>query len=143
MFVYDIHYGPEAEFTTHGYYTTGGTSVSVQHPAIDQWGELMCCEYLRLYKYTGNKLWYKRMLMMWYNSTQCICTSKDQLFHGRHRPLGGQNEAFYHCRWGHRKNCNDRGHLNEWLVSWVNVFRLNVLDRLTTVCGEKDWSIFD
>lgn len=143
MFVYDIHYGPEAEFTTHGYYTTGGTSVSVQHPAIDQWGELMCCEYLRLYKYTGNKLWYQRMLMMWYNSTQCICTSPDQLFHGRHRPLGGQNEAFYHCRWGHRKDCNDRGHLNEWLVSWVNVFRLNVLDRLTTVCGEEDWSIFD
>ena len=143
MFVYDIHYGPEAEFTTHGYYTAGGTSVSVQHPAIDQWGELMCCEYLRLYKYTGDERWYRRMLMMWYNSTQCICTSEDQLFHGRHRPLGGQNEAFYHCRWGHRKDCNQRGHLNEWLVSWVNVFRLNVLDRLTTVCGEKDWSVLE
>lgn len=143
MFVYDAYYGPEAEFYHYGYYTSGGTSVSVQHPAIDQWGELMCCEYLRLYKYTGDERWKRRMLMMWYNSTQCICTSEKQRFHGMPRPLGSQNEAFYHCRWGHRKDCNERGHLNDWLVSWVNCFRLQVLDRLTSVCGEKDWSILD
>ncbi|MBQ7660963.1 MAG: hypothetical protein IJS44_02785 [Clostridia bacterium] len=140
MYVYDGWYGPDKEFTKYGYYTSGSTAVSVQHPALDQWGELMCCEWLRLADYTGDERWKKRALMMWYNATQCIADEKNRVFHGKERPIGAQNEAFYQARWGHRKNCNESGHLNDWCVSWVNVFRLNVLDRLTSINGYADTS---
>lgn len=143
MYTYDVHYGPEAEFTQYGYYTSGSTFVSVQHPALDQWGELMCCEWLRLADYTGDERWRKRALMMWYNATQCIATEENRTFHGMQRPIGSQNEAFYHARWGHRKDCNERGHLNDWLVSWVNAFRLTVLDRLTSVNHYPDRSALE
>ena len=140
MFVYDAYYGPEAEFTKYGYYTSGSTAVSVQHPALDQWGELMCCEWLRLADYTGDERWRERARMMWFNSTQCIADENNRVINGLVRPIGSQNEAFYQARWHHRKNVDDKGHLNNWLVSWVNVFRLNVIDRLKTVCGYEDTS---
>jgi len=140
MYVYDVHYGEEAEFTQYGYYTSGSTAVSVQHPALDQWGELMCCEWLRLADITGDERWRRRAVMMWYNATQCISDENNRVFHGLTRPVGSQNEAFYHARWGHRKDPNEKGHLNDWLVSWVNVFRLNVIDRLKTVNGYPDTS---
>ncbi len=140
MFVYDAHYGPEAEFTKYGYYTSGATAVSVQHPALDQWGELMCCEWLRLAEYTGDDRWRTRARMMWFNSTQCIADENNRVIHGLTRPIGSQNEAFYQARWHHRKNVDDKGHLNGWLVSWVNVFRLNVIERLFSVNGYTDTS---
>ncbi len=135
MYVYDVAYGPEAEFTQYGYYTSGSTAVSVQHPALDQWGELISSEWLRLADVTGDERWRLRARMMWYNATQLIADEDNRIFHGIVRPTGSQNEAFYHARWGHRPDPNEKGHLNDWLVSWVNVFRLNVIDRLTTVCG--------
>ena len=138
MFVYEPLYGPEAEFTEYGYSVAGGTAVSVQHPAIDQWGEYVCSDYYRLFKLTGDKRWFKRMLMIWFNSTQCITVSEGQLIHGRQRPIGSQSEAFFHCRWGHRADCNERGHMTDWLPSWVNAFRLYTMDRLINVCGAKD-----
>ncbi|MBQ4598612.1 MAG: hypothetical protein IJB19_01715 [Clostridia bacterium] len=143
MYTYDVHYGAEAEFTQYGYYTAGATYVSVQHPALDQWGELMSCEWLRLADYTGDDRWRQRAIMLWYNSTQCIADENNRMYHGFERPIGAQNEAFYQARWGHRKNCNERGHLNDWCVSWVNVFRLNVLDRLTRINGYKDRSALE
>ena len=140
MYTYDGYYSEDKEFTQYGYYTSGSTAVSVQHPALDQWGELMCCEWLRLADYTGDECWRHRAVMMWYNATQCIADEENHTFHGLERPIGAQNEAFYQARWGHRKNCNESGHLNDWCVSWVNVFRLNVLDRLTRINGYKDRS---
>ena len=130
MFVYDVHYGEEAEFTQYGYYTAGATAVSVQHPALDQWGELMCYEWLRLARITGDARWRERARMIWFNSTQLIADEDNRIFHGKLRPIGSQNEAFYQARWGHRPDPNERGHLNDWLVSWVNVFRLEVIDKL-------------
>lgn len=143
MYAYDGYYGPEKEFTQYGYYTSGSTAVSVQHPALDQWGELMCCEWLRLADYTGDKRWRDRAVMMWYNATQCIADENNRMVHGKERPIGAQNEAFYQARWGHRKDCNESGHLNDWCVSWVNVFRLQVLDRLTSINGYADRSALD
>lgn len=139
LFHYDVLYGPEAEFTQYGYYTTGSTAVSTQHPALDQWGELMCPEFLRLYRITGDEKWRIRAKMMWYNATQLIATEDSPPIHGVKRPVGSQNEAFYQCRWGHRADCNERGHLNDWLVAWVNLFRLTVLDRLKTVLGDGNF----
>ena len=68
--------------------------------------------------------------MIWFNSTQLIADENRRIFHGKKRPIGSQNEAFYQARWGHRPDPNERGHLNDWLVSWVNAFRLHVIDRV-------------
>ena len=103
----------------------------------------MSCEWLRLADYTGDDRWRQRAIMLWYNSTQCIADENNRMYHGFERPIGAQNEAFYQARWGHRKNCNERGHLNDWCVSWVNVFRLNVLDRLTRTNGYQDRSALE
>lgn len=139
LFHYDALYPPEAEFNQYGYYTAGSTSVSTQHPALDQWGELMCPEFLRLHRITGDEKWQIRAKMMWYNATQLIATEDTPPIHGVKRPVGSQNEAFFHCRWGHRPDCNDRGHLNDWLVAWVNLFRLTALDRLKSVLGDSNF----
>ncbi len=138
MYVYDAYYDRTKEFTQYGYYTSGSTAVSVQHPALDQWGELMCCEWFRLADITGDERWRERARMMWFNCTQFIADREGYTIHGYERPIGSQNEAFYQARWGHRPDPNDKGHLNDWLVSWVNVFRLNVIDRMKTVCGYPD-----
>ncbi len=139
LFHYDALYPPQAEFTQYGYYTSGSTAVSTQHPALDQWGELMCPEFLRLYRITGDEKWRTRARMMWYNATQLIATEDSPPIHGIKRPVGSQNEAFFQCRWGHRPDSNDRGHLNDWLVAWVNLFRLTALDRLKTVLGDSSF----
>ena len=99
----------------------------------------MCPEFLRLYRITGDEKWRTRARMMWYNATQLIATEDSPPIHGIKRPVGSQNEAFFQCRWGHRPDSNDRGHLNDWLVAWVNLFRLTALDRLKTVLGDSSF----
>jgi len=137
MFCYDIVYDNTAEFTVYGYRTSGGTSVSVQHPAIDQYGELIVYDLLRLSYYTNEEIWCNCATMIWNNCMQCIADEHTKSIHGKKRPIGAQNEAFYHCRWGHRPDCNERGHLNDWLVSWVSSYRLLVINKLeTTFDGE-------
>lgn len=144
MHTYDIYQEEDTEFKEYGYSPCGSTYVSVQHPALDQYGELMVSEFLRLYDFTGKEVWKKRAIMMWYNSTQCITDeTKNRVFHGIERPVGAQSEAFFIARWGHRKNCNERGHITGWMPSWANVYRLNVIDRITRVNGYKDTSILE
>ena len=45
--------------------------------------------------------------------------------YGLLRPVGSQNEAVFHCRWGFDRG--KRGQLNNWLVAWPCAFRLSVL----------------
>ncbi len=143
IFHYDALYNPEDDFSVYGYYTSGSTSVSAQHPALDQWGELMSPEFLRLYRITGDKKWRTRALMMWYNATQLIATEKTPPIHGVKRPVGSQNEAFFQCRCFYHKEKQapgkTRGFLNDWLVAWVNLFRLTALDRLKSVLGDQNF----
>ena len=137
MFCYNVLYDKNAEFSIYGYHTAGGTSVSVQHPAIDQYGELIVYDLLRIFNYTNEKIWRKCAVMIWDNCMQCIADENTPPIHGIKRPVGSQNEAFYHCRWGHKADCNDRGHLNDWLVSWVSSYRLLVLDKLKNTFDGK------
>lgn len=130
MFCYNVLYDDKAEFVEYGYHTAGGTSVSVQHPALDQYGELIVYDLLRLNRYTKEDIWRDCAVMIWNNCMQCIADENTPPIHGMKRPVGSQNEAFYHCRWGHRPDCNERGHLNDWLVSWVSAYRLLVIDQL-------------
>lgn len=130
---YDALYDDDSDFTRYGYYTAGGTFVSVQHHAIDSWGSLLVCEFLRLAKYTGDERWEKRAYMMWCNAILCITQREGDVVNGLARPLGSQNEAFFNCVWAkYRPNSDQRGHFNDWLVSWVNAYRLYTINDLRT-----------
>lgn len=136
MYHYDAEYPEDAEFSRYGYRTLGATAVSVQHPALDEWGEYLVPDFLKLWRLTGEEKWRKRACLLWRGAVQLIATEDSEPVHGYKRPTGSQNEAFFHCRWGHRRDCNERGHLNDWLVAWVNLFRLSALERIWRLWGE-------
>ena len=137
MYHYDILYDGESEFEQYGYHTYGGTAVSAQHHHLDPWGGLICYDWLRLFKHTGDLRWKARFHAAWTNSLLCV-SDGNLVVHGITRPLGSQNEAFLHCNWCYDRNAGKkRGCLNDWLQSWPGAFKLLNLMR------EKDWSVFD
>ena len=142
-FQYDALYPDSSDFVKYGYHTSGGTAISAEHHAIDPWGALLCAEFVRLARHTGDNKWLLRSRMMWVNSLYGITANEGDMVHGLARPLGSQNEGFFQARWTkYRPDCEERGHFNDWLVAWVTCWRLTALDRLTTVAGEDDWSLF-
>lgn len=142
-FQYDVLYPDTADFVKYGYFTSGGTAISAEHHAIDPWGALLCSEYVRLAKHTGDDRWIQRAKMMWNNSLYGITTDENAEIHGLKRPLGSQNEGFFQARWTkYRPTCEERGHFNDWLVSWVTCWRLTTLDRMRCVVGVNK-ALFD
>ena len=140
MFFYDCLYGEDAEFSEYGYHTTGGTLISAEHSAIDPWGALLVDASFRLWRLTGNENFRIWARMTWWNALLCITTENTPLIHGNQRPLGSQNEAFFHCRWTkYRPTCEERGHLNDNLQSWMGAFRLYTLSVLDPEYVEFLW----
>jgi hypothetical protein len=73
---------------------------------------------------------------MWNNSLLGIATADGAKICGKKRPLGSQNEGFFHCRWSWDGYIS-RGRLNHWLVAWPTAFRLSTLDKVS------DWTVFE
>ena len=71
---------------------------------------------------TGDARWAERALLMWANACQCVSDGNARM-HGRLRPLGAQNEAYYNCRW----HTERAGTLNDWLVAWPGAYRLSAI----------------
>ena len=124
MFHYQPVYGQDTEMIQYGITAKGLTSVSAQHHHLDNYGA-MVVPYLReLATLTGDARWQVRADMMWRAVLQFIGDGVMQI-HGVTRPVGSQNEALFHCRWGF--SGGRRGTLNDWLVAWPCAFRLSVL----------------
>lgn len=135
-FHYDALYPAESDFAKLGYYTSGGTAVSTQHPAIDPWGAIAVPDFIRLWQLTGDERWRIRARMLWCNAILCIAPKEGLRLHGHYRPFGVQSEAFFQTRWTrYRKTCEERGHLNDMYVGWPAAFRLSALERI------GDWSL--
>ncbi|MBQ8836001.1 MAG: hypothetical protein IJ002_00670 [Clostridia bacterium] len=125
---YNVLYPADSEFTKYGYSTKGGTAISTEHHAIDSWGSAAVTGFLKLAYYTGDKRWAKRARAMWANAIQGIASENNRIFHGQVRPLGSQNEGFFHCRWTkYRPTCEDRGHYNDCLCAWAGAYRMMTL----------------
>ncbi len=140
MFWYDALYPEEAEFTKYGYYTTGGTLISAEHSALDPWGALLIRDMFRLYHWTGNKSFINWSKMTWCNALLGIAAEDGVSIHGNIRPVGSQNEGFFHCRWTkYRPTCEERGHYNDNLQSWMGAWRLFTLSELS----EEDLQYLD
>lgn len=131
MMFCDCIYDSDSDFSKYGYHTTGGTLISAEHNALDPWGALLVDAMFRLWHITGNenyKIWAK---MTWWNALLCIATEDTPEIHGNKRPVGSQNEGFFHCRWTkYRPTCEERGHINENLHAWMGAFRLYTLSTM-------------
>jgi hypothetical protein len=131
MFWYDALYPQTSEFTRYGYYTTGGTLISAEHSAIDPWGALLVTDLIKLSHLTENDAFRIWARMTWCNALLGITTEKGMSVHGNVRPLGSQNEGFFHCRWTkYRPSCEDRGHFNDNLQTWMGAWRLYTIATL-------------
>ena len=124
MFHYDPVYGDDSEVHEYNVTVKGLTSVSAQHHHLDMYAGIVV-PYLRtLADLTGDENWRIRADMMWRAVTQYIGDG-ELVVHNVVRPIGSQNEALFHCRWGFGHG--RRGQLNDWLVAWPCAFRLSVL----------------
>ena len=125
---YDAIYPEESEFTKYNYHTKGGTAISIEHHAIDSWGSAAVTGFLQLAHYTGDEKWALRARAMWSSAIQGIASEDNRTFHGQVRPLGSQNEGFFHCRWTkYRPTCEERGHYNDCLCGWAGAYRMMTL----------------
>lgn len=139
---YDALYPPDSDFAKYGYYTSGGTAVSTLHPAIDLWGIIVVPEFFRLAKLTGDDRWRQRAVALWRNATLCITPKGGAMVLGHSRPWGLQSEAFFQTRWTrYRRNCEERGHINDMYVVWPAAYRLSALDKMLRICGENAWDL--
>lgn len=140
MFWYDAKYPVDAEFTKYGYYTTGGTLISAEHSALDPWGALLVADMIKLYHHTGNEHFIRWAKMTWCNALLGITTEEGMSIHGSVRPLGSQNEGFFHCRWTkYRPTPDERGHFNDNLQTWMGAWRLYTIASLS----EEDLSYLE
>ena len=127
MFHYDPIYDASSEITEYNVTVKGLTSVSAQHHHLDMYAGIVVPYLRRLAELTGDENWRVRADMMWRAVTQYIGDGELQI-HNVVRPIGSQNEALFHCRWGF--GAGKRGQLNDWLVAWPCAFRLSVLAEL-------------
>ncbi len=123
-FYHDVPFPPESDCTRMGVRTTGGTSVSTAHQHLDVWGVYYVPDMVRLYELTGNSAFLEQAKILWLFTLQYISDGALTL-HGLTRPKGAQNEAVLHNNWNWSAD-GKKGQLNDWLVSWVTTFRLDV-----------------
>lgn len=132
MFWYDAVYPVDSEFTKYGYYTTGGTLISAEHSALDPWGALLVTDMMKLYHLTGNTHFKRWAKLTWCNALLGITMEEGVSVHGSVRPLGSQNEGFFHCRWTkYRPTPEERGHFNDNLQTWMGAWRLYTIASLS------------
>lgn len=122
MFYYDIPFPPESDAGKSGFTTLGATAVSAQHHHLDCWASYYIPDFRYLSEKTDDPLWKRASDYLREYTFQGISDGKTAL-HGFLRPAGAQNEAIFQCNWSFDGK-NEKGQFNDWLVSWVNSFRL-------------------
>ena len=124
MYHYDPVYAPDSDKVKYGMVFKGLTSVSAQHHHLDPYAGLTVPYLYKLAELTGDGRWNTRASMMERAVMQLIGDGKLKI-HDVVRPVGSQNEAYFHCRWGFEDK--EKGVINDWLVAWPCAFRLSIL----------------
>lgn len=120
-----VGYPPGTALNALGYDTFGGTSVSTQHHHQDAYALTYVPSLIKLAAITGNHLWKERGQAIWANGMIGVSDGNLMVL-GKSRPVGSQDEGFFHTRWGHPPFST-----SEWLVAWPTAFRLEVLRSLS------------
>lgn len=127
-FYQDVEFDKDTDCARQVLRTTGGTSVSAAHHHIDCWGAFYVPDFYDLYTKTRNAAYLNHALALWRFTLQYMSDGSLEL-HGMVRPRGAQNEAVLQCNW-HSPD-EERGQLNDWLVTWVKTFQLDVIYAFT------------
>ena len=122
MFYYDLPFPAETDAGKCGFTTLGATAVSAQHNHLDCWASYYAPDMRYLSAKTGKCFWHRASDYIREYTFQGISDGKTVL-HGLTRPAGAQNEAIFQSSWTFDGR-NKKGQFNDWLVSWVNAFRL-------------------
>lgn len=123
-FYHDVEFDKDSDCERLGLRTTGGTSVSAAHHHIDCWGAFYVPDFYDLYRMSKNRAYLTHALALWRFTLQYMSDGSLKL-HGMVRPRGAQNEAVLQCNW-HSVD-EERGQLNDWMVTWVKTFQLDVI----------------
>lgn len=126
-----VQYAAGTALNELGYDTFGGTSVSTQHHHHDPYALSFLDAWLKLAELTDNPGWKQRAQAVWANGMIGVSDGQLRIME-KMRPVGSQDEGFYHTRWG-----NHPFNVSQWLVAWPTAFRLEVLRNV------KDWSVLD
>ncbi len=121
---HDVAFPKGSDCERFGVRTTGGTSVSTAHQHLDVWGAYYVPDMVKLYELTGNRAFLEQAKILWLFTLQYI-SDGNMTLHGMTRPRGAQNEAVLHCNWNWSED-GKKGQLNDWLVSWVTTFQMDV-----------------
>ena len=135
MFYYDIPFPEDTDAFRTGFTTLGATAVSAQHHHLDCWASYYAPDLRYLAAVTGNTFWNRASDYLREYTFQGISNGKTE-FHGLIRPAGAQNEAIFQSSWTFDGK-NEKGQFNDWLVSWVNAFRLMDMDHAELVEPQK------
>ena len=122
MFYYDIPFPSDTDAAKTGFTTLGATAVSAQHNHLDCWASYYVPDLRYLAVRTKNFVWRRAADYLREYTYQGISDGKTEL-HGLVRPAGAQNEAIFQSNWTFDGR-SAKGQFNDWLVSWVNAFRL-------------------
>ncbi len=126
-YLYDVDYDKDSDIKTLGFRTKGATSVSAQHHHLDPWGGIICYEFERFYKATGEDMWHKMAKIMWDNCMLCIA-GLNMSHKGIDYPYGAQGEATFHTNWVFSGDyMGKKGSINQWFVAWPNALRMYTL----------------
>ena len=126
MFYYDIPFPTDTDAYKTGFTTLGATAVSAQHHHLDCWASYYAPDMRYLSAITQNPVWRLASDHLREYTFQGISDGKTML-HGLLRPAGAQNEAIFQSSWSFDGK-HGKGEFNDWLVSWVNAFRLMDMD---------------
>lgn len=126
MFYYDIPFPEGSDAWRHGFSTLGATAVSAQHHHLDCWASYYAPDLRYLSVISDDPMWRRAAEYIRSYAFQAISDGKTEL-HGIIRPAGAQNEAMFQSDWSF-DGTHKKGEFNDWLVSWVNAFRLMDMD---------------
>jgi len=128
MFYYDIPFPKGTDAERLGFTTFGATAVSVQHHHLDCWASFYIPDFRYLAACTKHSVWELASKALREYIFGGISDGKTEL-HGFLRPAGAQNEAIFQSDWSFDGK-HKKGEFNDWLVSWVNTFRLMDINHL-------------
>ena len=128
MFYYDIPFPEGTDAQRLGFTTFGATAVSTQHHHLDCWASFYIPDFRYLAEQTGHNVWKLASQALREYTFGGISDGKTEL-HGFLRPAGAQNEAIFQSDWSFDGK-HKKGEFNDWLVSWVNAFRLMDINHL-------------
>ncbi|MFA5399526.1 MAG: hypothetical protein WC359_03730 [Dehalococcoidia bacterium] len=126
MYTYNVAFDPSSPLGRRDFKTQGMTSVSVAHHHLDFYGFSIACDFLRLWRATGDEVWKKCALAMIGACGQLISSPRDLLGKGSDF-LGWQPEQVNQTNWDYKHRILGTKGRFHTCVAWTVVLTLGAM----------------